>query len=315
MLVVHVGQVQGVYQGLGIGVVFVDGVVIAAELDGDAVVFEVCLIRLHRKVCLRVVAEAHGGDDEPCRNGGDLRTGGVLAALELVVLHAVHDTGGVHFFNGAQIVRRDARLVGNLEVAYRGGVGLVEQAAEDIRKVVAGDAGIVKAAESRTGARQQTVFDAVVVVGRVPVLAGLAVVEGVAVVCRVHTGGDGHGVRPCDGLLRAEGAVGVADHDAPVVADLYAGVAPMVAHKIAVGISAHVGDLLKCVEPAAGRSKSAERQKARKDKHERNKSCKLLHIKTSGRTDGTMPVTIRYQFKLYQVAAGFAIEKCNKVAK
>ena len=114
----------------------------------------------------------------------------------------------------------------------------------------------------------------------------------------MHTGGDGHGVRPGDRLLGAEGAVGVAYHDAPVVADLYAGVSPVVCDKVAVGVSAHIGDLLKCVEPTAGRSKGTERKQARKDKHARYCSGKLLHIMTSGRTDGAMPVTIRYQFRL-----------------
>ena len=102
----------------------------------------------------------------------------------------------------------------------------------------------------------------------------------------MNTGGNSDGVRPCDGLLRAESAVGVADHNASVVADLDAGVRPMTAQQVAVGIPAHVGDLFKCIEPTAGRSKSAERKQARKDKHERYKSGKLLHTMTSGRTDG-----------------------------
>ena len=284
VLVVHVRAVQGIYLGLRVGVGLIKGVVVVAELNGDAVVFKVCLIIGHREVGLRVVADSYGGNDEPCRNGGYLRAGGVLAALELVIFHAVHDAGGVQLFNRAQVIGLDARLVGDLEVAYRGGVLVVEQAAENVREVVAGDAGLVELTQLRAGVRQESVLGAVAVVGRVPVVAGLARVERTAVICRVDAGGNGHGVRPCDGLLRTEGAVRVADHDAPVVADLYAGVCPVIAHKIAVGVSAHVGDLLKCVQPAAGRGKGAERQKARKDKHERCKSCKLLHIMTSGRT-------------------------------
>ena len=101
MLVVHIRQVQGVDLGLRVVVGLVDGVVVAAELNGDAVVFKVCLVICHCGVRLCVVANSYGGDDKACGDDRYLRTGGVLTTLELVVFHAVHDTGGVHFLDGA----------------------------------------------------------------------------------------------------------------------------------------------------------------------------------------------------------------------
>ena len=224
-------------------------------------------------------------------NGGDLFVKRVVAKQRAACgargEFAEIDAGGIQSLDGAEVFLRDVGDVGDLQVAYGGGIDFVQKAAEDICQVVAPDAAFVIGAERGSAVGQEPVFDAIFVVGSVPVFTGVfGCIEGVSVVCRMNTGGNSDGVRPCDGLLRAESAVGVADHNASVVADLDAGVRPMTAQQVAVGIPAHVGDLFKCIEPTAGRSKSAERKQARKDKHERYKSGKLLHTMTSGRTDG-----------------------------
>ena len=232
------------------------------------------------------MAESHGGDDKSCDNCGYLSTGRELIAVELIVLHAVHDACRVQLLNRVAVIHRNIGFVAYLEVADCRSVPTVKQLAENVRKVVSGNTAFIQGTELREVFGQELVIDAIIIVRSVPVFtAAFGRIEGIAVIGRMNTRGYGDGMRPCDGLLRSEGAVGVSDHDAPVVADLNAGVCPVTCKKIGKGVFAHIGDLFKRVQPLAGCGKGTDRQKARSDQHKCNNSGKLSHIMTSGRTD------------------------------
>ena len=222
----EVDRVQAVaYRVHGV-VALIQAVVCFADLDGDAVVFEVCLVCGPVGVDLGIVALAQRRLNKARDDRGYLAAAGRARSAEAIGrVHTDHYAGGIELFDRGLIIAGDAAQIADGVVADLRHILIVDRLGEQIREVIAVDA-LAELAHRRGCRGQHAALGAVSVIGHEPCLVLARLGNEIVVIRGVDARGYRYGLGPADVVVRAEGLVRIAEHDALVIGGLDAGIAP-----------------------------------------------------------------------------------------